>query len=129
MPSGGDVEVSAKETNQAVVVAHSAGDPEEGLPPLPPLKKIWDFSKMEKGPAVPKKGKTDGWRCGHCGQVFYPVSTPRATYHLAQEDGGSIVVCPAIIPSRGKNRCVFFVLLPFSCTSLTSIDLRVHHQV
>ena len=86
MPTSGDHEVSAQEANQAVVVAPPTGDPEGDLPTLPPLKKIWDFSKMEKGPAVPKKGKTDGWRCGHCGQVFYPVSAPRATYYLAQED-------------------------------------------
>ena len=39
----------------------SHGGPEGGLPPLPPLKKIWDYSKVEKGPAVPKKVKpTDG---------------------------------------------------------------------
>ena len=85
MPTGGDVEVSAEEANQELAVAPSNGDPEGDLPPLPPLKKIWDCYKVEKGPAVPKKGKTDGWRCGHCGQVFYPVSAPRATYHLAQE--------------------------------------------
>ena len=129
MPTGGDLEVSAEEANEAVVVAPTMGDPGGDLPPLPPLKKIWHCSKVEKGPTVPKKGKTDGWRCRHCGQEYYPVSAPRATYHCAQEDGGSIVICPAIIPSREKRRCVFFVLLPFSCTSLTSIDLRVHQQV
>ena len=61
MPSGGDVEVSAEEANQTLVVSCSMGDPEGSLPPLPPLKKIWDCSKVEKGPTVPKKVKpTDG---------------------------------------------------------------------
>ena len=86
MLTGGDVEVLVKKANQAVVIAPSAGDPEGGLPPLPPLKKIWDCFKEEKGPAEPKRGKTAGWRCRHCDQVFYPVSAARATYHLAQAD-------------------------------------------
>ena len=86
MPTGGDLVVSAEEANQAVVVAPTTGDPGEDLPPLPPLKKIWDCFKEEKGPAEPKRGKTAGWRCRHCDQVFYPVSAARATYHLAQAD-------------------------------------------
>ena len=61
MPTGGDVEVSAKEANEAVIVAPSTGDPEGGLPPLPllSLEKIWDCPKVkvEKGPTVPKKVK------------------------------------------------------------------------
>ena len=60
MSTGGDIEVSAEEANQVVVVAPSKGGPEGDLPPLPPLKKIWDCSKVEKGPAVPKKGKSNG---------------------------------------------------------------------
>ena len=61
MPTNGDVEVSAEEANQAVVVAPPTGDPEGDLPTLPPLKKIWDCSKVENGPAVQKKVKpTDG---------------------------------------------------------------------
>ena len=55
MPTGGDLEVSAEEANQAVVVAPTTGDPGGGLPPLLPLKKIWDCSKVEKGPTVPKR--------------------------------------------------------------------------
>ena len=55
MPTGGDLEVFAEEANQAVVVAPTTGDPGEDLPPLPPLKKIWDCPKVKKGPSVPKK--------------------------------------------------------------------------
>ena len=128
MPTGGDIEVSAEEANQAVVVAPLTGDPEGGLPPLPPRKKVWDCSKVEKGPTVPKKGKTEGWRCRHCGQVFYPVSAPRVTHHLAQEEGGSIVICTQSFLLGGGKVCVF-VLLPFSCTSMTPIDLCFCQQI
>ena len=61
MPFFGNLEVSAEESNQAVVVAPTTGDPGEDLPSLPPLKKIWDCSNVEKGPIVPKEGKTKGW--------------------------------------------------------------------
>ena len=129
MPYLGGVEVSPEEADNAVVTASATGNPGDDLAPLEPLNNIWECLKVEKGPSVPKSGKTEGWRCGHCGQVFYPVSAPRAKAHLAQMDSGfSIVPCPAIIPPREK-RCVCFVLLPFSCTSLTSIDLRARQQV
>ena len=124
------VEVSPEEADNAVVTASATGNPGGDLAPLEPLNSIWDCPKAIKGPSVPKRGKTEGWRCGHCGQTFYPVSAPCAKAHLAQMDSGfSIVPCPANIPPREKQRCVCFVLLPFSCTSLTSIDLRVRQQV
>ena len=107
MPFLGGVEVSAEETNEAVVTASATGDPRDDLVPLKPLKNIWDCPKVEKEPSVPKKGRTEGWRCGHCGQAHYPVSVPHATYHLAQVDGGSIVVFPAIIPPREKEGAYF----------------------
>ena len=122
------VEVSPEEADEAVVTASATGDLGDDLAPLEPLNNIWDCPKVTKGPSVPKIGRSEGWQCGHCGQVYYPVSALRAKYHLAQVDGYSIVPFPAIIPPREK-RCVCFVLLPFSCTSLTSIDLRVRQQV
>ena len=131
MPYLRGVEVSPEEADEAAVTASATGDPGDDDAPLEPLNSIWDCPKVTKGPSVPKRGISDGWRCGHCGQAFYPVSAPRAKAHLAQMSGRSfcIVPCPAIIPPREKKRCVCFVLLPFSCTSLTSIDLRVRQQV
>ena len=117
MPTGGDLEVSAEEANEAFVVAPTMGDPGGDLHPRPPLEKLWHCSKVEKGPTVPKKGKTDGWRCRHCGKEYYPVSAPRATYHCAQEDGGSIVICPkAAAGTVGEfffsfDCCVFFICM------------------
>ena len=129
MPYLRGVEVSPEEADEAAVTASATGDPGDDDAPLEPLNSIWECPKVTKGPSVPKRGISEGWRCGHCGQVFYPVSAPRAKAHLAQMDSGfSIVPCPANIPPREK-RCVCFVLLPFFCTSLTSIDLRVRQQV
>ena len=85
---------------------------------------------LEKGPpAVPHNGKSDGWRCRHCGEVFYPVHAVRATHHVAQEPGGSIAICNAIIPERDKARCVSVMLLLLFCACLTPTFLSVRPQV
>ena len=121
MPSGGSFEVSAADANHAVITAPSMGDSslythaEDNLHPLPPLPNIWACPRVTRGPpGVEKKGKSNGWRCGHCGEVFYPDHATRGVYHLAKQPGGSIMVCSAVIPEREKARCVFFVLLSFS---------------
>ena len=60
MPFLGVVEDSAGESNEAVVVASATGDPGDDLAPLEPLNNIWECPKVEKGPSVPKSGKTEG---------------------------------------------------------------------
>ena len=121
MPTGGDLTVSAEDANHAVITASSvegsslSTHTEDNLPPLPPLANIWACPKVARGPpSVEKKGKSNGWRCGHCGEAFYPDHATRIVHHVAQQPGGSIVVCSAVIPEREKARCVFFVLLSFS---------------
>ena len=121
MPSG----VSGADVTHAVVTAPSMGDSSLSthtednlvpLPPLSPLRSVWDCPRLKRGQSqgVEKKGKSNGWQCGHCDGVFYPDHATRAAHHLAQQRGGSIVVCSAVIPEREKARCVFLVLLSFS---------------
>ena len=120
MPTDGNVEVPLEDSLQAVVVVPSAADSSlstaASLPALPPLRNIWACPKVQKGePAVPKKGKTEGWRCLHCGEAYYPVHAPRALYHTAQQTGGGIAICAAVIPEREKERCVLVLFHLFSC--------------
>ena len=131
MSTGGNLEISTEEANQAVVVAWSIGDPARALlSHLPSLTSIWECSQVRKGPLDrPQNGKIDGWQCLHSGRVFYPVSTWRATDHLAQEPGISIVICEVVISEKEKTRCVYFVSLPLSCAYLTPTFLSLRLQV
>ena len=120
MPTGGSFAVSAADANHAVITASSVGGSslsthtEDNLYPLPPLPNIWACPKVTRGPpSVEKKGKSNGWRCGHCGECFYPDHATRAAHHLAQQPGGSIVICSAHIPEREKARCVFLCCCHF----------------
>ena len=54
------VEVSPEEADEAAVTASATGDPGDNLAPLEPLNNIWECPKVEKGPSVPKSGKTEG---------------------------------------------------------------------
>ena len=103
MPTSGDLEVPAEKADEGVLVVPSARDRVAAfLSPLPPLKSIWECPMLEKGPSAVPKGKSDGWRCFHCGEVFYPVHAVRATCRVAQEPGGSSVICKAhMYPQKG----------------------------
>ena len=127
MPTFGEVDVPPDEAGTGVVAAPSVRDPAAFLfSDLPPLKSIWECPMLEKGqPAVPHNGKSDGWRCRYCGEVFYPVHSGRATHHVAKEPNGSIAICQAAIPERNKARCVFIMLLLLSRACLTPIFLFV----
>ena len=131
MPTSGELEIPADIADEGVLVVPSARDPAAALlSDIPPLRSIWECLMLEKGPpAVPHNGKSDGWRCCHCGEVFYPVHVVRATHLFSQEKDGFIAICKAIIPEGDKARCVSVMLLLLSCACPTPTFLSVCPQV
>ena len=93
MPSG----VPAADVTHAVFTAPSMGDSSLSthtednlvpLPPLPPLRSVWDCPRLKRGQSqgVEKKGKSNGWQCGHCKGFFIPI-TPRPLRVLLRNSG------------------------------------------
>ena len=109
MPTGGSTEVSGEDADQAMVTASAMRDsslsthPEDNLPPLLALPSIWACPKVTKG-LQGKKGKNNAWKCGWCGGLFAPDHATRGIYHLAQQPGGRIQMCPFPIDAFPKGR-------------------------
>ncbi len=77
-------------------VAEERNDNEEVLPPLPPLKSIFDCGYVNQMPT--------GWECMWCGKSFVGKHSTRALHHVLKLKKNDVGVCSAAIPDLYLKR-------------------------